>query len=853
MVVNSIGKGNLHSVIIGFVNPPGKSDIDFVESHGGIVKRIYKIIKAVSADVPEESIDIMVKSPSLEYIENDEKVFAHVPIGTCQEMQIPKQIVPWGVERIGSRLVNTMGNAGKGVKVGILDTGIDYNHEDLKGNYRGGYNFVMNNNDPMDDNAHGCCHPNTKLFTTLCGLNSIEYFYDYISSKEIINDDGSKTKLLDNDIYTTSICSIQENGNKGKTIDYYFGIDSEPEIKIGKLEKRAIKSVHKIPMTSSKNGVATYNMVQINDLLLTPWHRCFIFNKNTLSIEEKRSDDVAIGDYLVSPGKYIDLNGNYREDDSVCLGVIDEDLAYILGVVAGDGSVNIKDERIDLSIDSMEVIKKCVNICRKLRYKVTEPKWEEYKHYYRLIIYSKKLTRYCYDNIKTSCEDVRIPDIVIKSPFEVLISFISGLIDTDGNINRETRVRISSSSKEGVIDKLYNVLSIMGLQPGVVKVADDETSPHYSNGHLIKCTIPNYHIAFHVDAIGSRLVEHMAHKEKKKLLKIRPNKNNSIPISEYQLRKYIERNYGIRFDRNHRCICCNKIRLALVPNYVSKHRLKEIFEIIGHKEDHIYQICDNFNFVPITNIKKKEYDGYFYDLTMKDSNNYVAGLTDMVFIHNTHVAGIIGAEDNDIGVVGVAPQAYLYSVKVLAFDSTGSTSDIVSGLEWSVDNGMQVINMSLGSDDDSISVSRAIDNTYNAGVLVIAAAGNSGNVIGNGDCIDYPSRYNGVVSVGATNINDKRASFSSTGPSLELSAPGVDILSTLNGNKYGVMSGTSMASPHVTGVAALIMANEPGITNARVRIRMQTTAQNMSSRNGGFKTKDWYGYGMIDAVRSVSV
>jgi subtilisin family serine protease len=168
---------------------------------------------------------------------------------------------------------------------------------------------------------------------------------------------------------------------------------------------------------------------------------------------------------------------------------------------------------------------------------------------------------------------------------------------------------------------------------------------------------------------------------------------------------------------------------------------------------------------------------------------------------------------------------------------------------------MQVINMSLGSEDDSISVSRAIDNTYNAGVLIIAAAGNDGNAIGRGDNIDYPSRYSSVVSVGATNINDKRASFSSTGSSLELSAPGVDILSTLNGgiNKYGTLSGTSMASPHVTGVAALIMANEPGITNARVRIRMQTTAESMSNVSRGFSAKELYGYGLIDAVKSVSL
>lgn len=362
------------SVIIGFTNPPSRSDIDFVNNQGGIVKRIYKIINAISTDVPQESMEIIKKSPNVEYVENDEKVFAHIPIGTCREIQVLKQSVPWGISRIGSRLVNAVGNTGKGIKIGILDTGIDYNHEDLKGNYRGGYNFVGNNNNPIDDNGHG-----------------------------------------------------------------------------------------------------------------------------------------------------------------------------------------------------------------------------------------------------------------------------------------------------------------------------------------------------------------------------------------------------------------------------------------------------------------------------------------------SHVTGIIAAEDNDIGIVGVAPQAHIYSVKILAFDSTGSASDIVSGLEWSVDNGMQVINMSLGSEEDSISVNRAIDNTYNSGVLIIAAAGNSGNSQGNGNNMDFPSKYGSVVSVGATDKNDNRASFSSTGPTLELSAPGDHILSTLNGNKYGTMSGTSMSCPHVTGVAALIMSAEPGIQNSRVRIRMQMTAQNMSKMTKGFGARDWYGYGLVDAVKAVSI
>lgn len=219
--------------------------------------------------------------------------------------------------------------------------------------------------------------------------------------------------------------------------------------------------------------------------------------------------------------------------------------------------------------------------------------------------------------------------------------------------------------------------------------------------------------------------------------------------------------------------------------------------------------------------------------------------------HGTHVAGIVAAEDNDIGVVGVAPDAYIYSVRVLDYAATGTASDITAGFEWCLDNNMQIVNMSLGACEDSISVRRAIDVLYDNEILLIAAAGNSGNGMGTGDNIDNPARYDNVMAIGATDINDDRASFSSTGPKLEISAPGKDIYSLLPGNKYGSLSGTSMASPHVAGVAALIMSADQGISNVQTRIRLQITAQNISK--GSFEAKSWFGYGLVDAVKAVSI
>ena len=211
--------------------------------------------------------------------------------------------------------------------------------------------------------------------------------------------------------------------------------------------------------------------------------------------------------------------------------------------------------------------------------------------------------------------------------------------------------------------------------------------------------------------------------------------------------------------------------------------------------------------------------------------------------HGTHCAGIVAAEDNGEGVVGVAPGAFLYGVKVLNSGGSGYVSDVIAGIEWSVENGMQVISMSLGSDFGSTPLKDACDNAYSSGVLLVAAAGNDGNSPGKGDNVDYPARYSSVIAVVATDRNDNRARWSSTGPAVELAAPGVSIYSTYPGG-YATKSGTSMACPHVTGTAALVIA----MSNADVRLRLQKTADDLGAT--GPDTK--YGYGLVDADEAAS-
>lgn len=217
--------------------------------------------------------------------------------------------------------------------------------------------------------------------------------------------------------------------------------------------------------------------------------------------------------------------------------------------------------------------------------------------------------------------------------------------------------------------------------------------------------------------------------------------------------------------------------------------------------------------------------------------------------HGTHIAGTIGAEDNGAGVVGVAPGVQLYALKVLGANGSGSWSHIISALQWCVNNGMHVTNNSYGSaTDPGSTVRQAYANAYAAGVLIVASAGNSGTSDGNTDTVGYPARYDSVIAVGATTSSDTRPSWSSTGPTVELAAPGSSIYSTLPGGRYGGKSGTSMACPHVVGAAALVMAT--GVTDiVDVRQVLAVTSQDLGA--SGWDT--WYGFGLVDAAAAFSL
>jgi subtilisin family serine protease len=219
--------------------------------------------------------------------------------------------------------------------------------------------------------------------------------------------------------------------------------------------------------------------------------------------------------------------------------------------------------------------------------------------------------------------------------------------------------------------------------------------------------------------------------------------------------------------------------------------------------------------------------------------------------HGSHVAGIVAAIDNTIGVIGVGPDIDLYAIKVLNASGSGYLSDVIEGIQWAIANGMQVINMSLGTDSDIQSFHDAVIAAKNAGIVVIAAAGNSGSSVA------FPAAYPEAIAVSAIDQNDEIASWSSRGPEVDLAAPGVSIYSTYKGTGYATLSGTSMAAPHVTGVAALVLNTPVGSYDANangkwdpdeVQKKLQDTAIDLGDT--GFD--NLYGWGLVNAYNAVA-
>ncbi|HLE14791.1 MAG TPA: S8 family serine peptidase [Anaerolineales bacterium] len=245
-------------------------------------------------------------------------------------------------------------------------------------------------------------------------------------------------------------------------------------------------------------------------------------------------------------------------------------------------------------------------------------------------------------------------------------------------------------------------------------------------------------------------------------------------------------------------------------------------------------------------------NGYIDDLRGWDFVNNDAQPLDDHF-HGTHVAGIAAATQSALpnGMAGVCPFCQVMAVKAMDANGSGSLDVVASGITYATNNGARVINLSLGASIGTATLQNAVDYAWSHDVVVVAAAGNNGS-----NTLIYPAAYPNAMAIAATNSSDYRSCFSnygsSTNPYVSVAAPGESIYSTVpldaNGlDAYATYSGTSMATPHVAGLAGLLLSQDPARSNAAVRDLIQATAIDL----GPLGTDPFFGSGRIDALRSV--
>lgn len=211
--------------------------------------------------------------------------------------------------------------------------------------------------------------------------------------------------------------------------------------------------------------------------------------------------------------------------------------------------------------------------------------------------------------------------------------------------------------------------------------------------------------------------------------------------------------------------------------------------------------------------------------------------------HGTHIAGTIAASSSQDGIIGVAPGATIYPVKAFDYNGSAYVSDIIAGIDWCVYHNLDIINMSFGMRSYNKSLEYAVLNAFHSGTIIVASSGNDGRRA----VVDYPARFTEVVSVGATTRANKIAPFSNRGKRIDIYAPGERIYSSWLHGKYNELSGTSMATAHVSGVIALMLSVRPGLKPLQIK-RILKRCSSTLSRNSSAQGLP----GQIHARRALS-
>lgn len=230
----------------------------------------------------------------------------------------------------------------------------------------------------------------------------------------------------------------------------------------------------------------------------------------------------------------------------------------------------------------------------------------------------------------------------------------------------------------------------------------------------------------------------------------------------------------------------------------------------------------------------------FNDIEVKKSINLIPGEEEVspLFVdgsgHGTSICGLLAAEDNDVGITGINPNVEVYSARILDDENKAPVSRVIAGIDWAIDNKVDIISISFGMDKNSEALKAAIQKADLQGILIIAAAGNNG-------AVEYPAAYPEVMAVGSVNCEAQVSSYSAIGREVDIVAPGEMVCSTGAFDGILVSSGTSLAVPHVVGAASLIWEKDKTVTKEFVRYLLSASANKKLNAE-----KESFGYGLLD-------
>jgi len=532
--------------------------------------------------------------------------------------------------------------------------------------------------------------------------------------------------------------------------------------KTGQCEINPITHVHR---TFISDDIVEISLTGNIQLRLTKWHPVYVKTVQGL-IEKKRADELCLGDYLIIP--------------------------------SGEQTGQLNKDYITLEYGTYLQCQNCQHI---LKYNRTA---------------ASPNPRIC-----KKCRKKQIIAKKHKTIFDEGFAYLLGIIVTDGHImyGKNKRVEISSTTPE-ILDKCYNILkknnilvtyNYSALIPRLLIYSKDfvdfciECGVRYTNKTYDQTvpwiiskspkTVINAFLGGVIDGdgcISKTNVKNRITSASLKMIKELCMLMNSLGInSSYQKQEPSDTSTFV-----------GKVP---VYNVVFSHLPVNIAEHLAHPSKiERSKIHNGESIYPdrrkIINIDKKAFTGVFYDLTVENATTYLAN---GIFVSNTHVAGTVSAQNDEQGVVGVAPEATIVSIKVLDKTGFSRNNSIVKGLTYCLQLQPDIINMSLGGNSEMPEALSVIQKLIKQNTIVVASAGNTGK-----EGVTYPAFYDEVISVGSysNSLFKDKSIFSSYGKELDILAPGEEIFSTFLNGQYSVMSGSSMSTPHVSGVIALLLS-----------------------------------------------